>query len=297
MKKIAVIGSANTDLVFTTNIIPKMGETVSGERFEMNTGGKGANQAVAIARLGGNVTFFGSLGGDLFGEKIKQELKNENVTICIHDSQMHSGVAQVNLYDHDNSIIVIPGANADFEERFLEEVEARLDEFDFFVFQLEIDINVVDRLVKKIKMLPNKRILLNPAPAQRLTKSLLENSDYITPNEFEIEQIGIDADSTEAALRRYPGKLLVTLGAKGVTYFDQQQQVVTLVPGLTQLNVQDTTGAGDTFTGALSYALVNEYSLKDAIRFANVAAGLSITKVGAQAGMPRLKDVEGMLQR
>jgi ribokinase len=210
---------------------------------------------------------------------------------------MHSGVAQVNLYDHDNSIIVIPGANADFEERFLEEVEARLDEFDFFVFQLEIDINVVDRLVKKIKMLPNKRILLNPAPAQRLTKSLLENSDYITPNEFEIEQIGIDADSTEAALRRYPGKLLVTLGAKGVTYFDQQQQVVTLVPGLTQLNVQDTTGAGDTFTGALSYALVNEYSLKDAIRFANVAAGLSITKVGAQAGMPRLKDVEGMLQR
>lgn len=296
MKKIAVIGSVNLDLVFETDQIPKKGETLLGKNFSMNVGGKGANQAVAAARLGGDVTFFGSIGEDLFGEKIRDCFKKENIQTNFNISKQSSGVAQVNIFDSDNSIIVIPGANWDFDDAFVESIEKEIHNFDIFVFQLEIQSKVVERLIYKIREYENKIIILNPAPAQKLSKNVLKNIDFITPNEHEVTQIGLESTSVENLLKKYPQKLLITKGDIGVQYFDDLSNNTVLVPALSDVEVCDTTGAGDTFSGAFSYALSEGRSLKEAIRFGNVAAGISVSKLGAQTGMPKLSDVEALIE-
>lgn len=297
MKKIAVIGSVNMDLVFETNKIPEKGETIQGQNFSMNIGGKGANQAVAAARLGGDVTFFGAVGEDLFGEKIRGYFNQENVKTVLDSSAVSTGVAQVNIFDSDNSIIVIPGANWDISEEFILNVEKAIPEFDIFVFQLEIKASVVERIVRKIREYPDKIIILDPAPAQKLPTAVIDLVDYLTPNEHEIKQIGLNADNIENLLKKYPRKLLVTQGEKGVQYFDESKNFDVVVPALKNISVFDTTGAGDTFSGAFSYALSVGKSLEKAIQFGNVAAGISVGKLGAQTGMPRLTEVEVVIAK
>ena len=296
MKKIAVIGSMNADLVFEMPRVPQKGETISGTRFHMGIGGKGANQAVAAARLGGDVTFFGSIGKDIFGTQMREKLKKENIKTCLNESTRASGVAEVNVYENDNSIVVIPGANADFNEGFMRSILEQLDSFDIFVFQLEICIDVIERLITKIRELSNKIILLNPAPAKLLSAEMIAQVDYITPNEHEIYEIGIANHDLEDILKQYPNKILVTQGEAGVAYYDDATEETVLVPALRDVEIIDTTGAGDTFSGAFAYALSTGLSLRDAIRFANVAAGISIRKLGAQEGMPTMHEVEQALQ-
>lgn len=298
MKKIAVVGSVNVDLVFTTDILPNMGETVTGENFYLEVGGKGANQSVACARLGGDVTFFGSIGTDVFANNINKRLIDEHVKCNLNVSDRHSGVAQVNIYDSDNSIIVIPGANWDFNNTYLEKIESMIDNYDVFVFQLEIPLEAVERLVRTIRTRSlDKVIILNPAPATALSEELLEAVDYITPNEHEIKTIVSKFSSVESTLKQFPEKMIVTLGSEGVKYYDKRKQEFITVKSMENAEVVDTTGAGDTFSGAFSYAIANNLDIHEAINFSNVAAGISISRLGAQGGMPILEEVNKHLKK
>lgn len=296
MKKIAVIGSINADLVFEMPRVPQKGETISGTQFNICIGGKGSNQAVAASRLGGNVTFFGSVGNDAFGRQMREKLDQEHVKAFLNESSLSSGVAEINIYENDNSIVVIPGANGDWGEEFMDSILSQLDDFDIFVFQLEIKLEVIKKLVSAIRKLEGKTIILNPAPAAFLGSEFISQVDYITPNEHEIHEIGIEDADFENILKKYPNKMLVTQGKAGVTYYDSETGKTITVPALTGVEVVDTTGAGDTFSGAFAYGLSTGLHLKEAIRLANVAAGLSIRKLGAQEGMPSIAEVNQFLQ-
>lgn len=290
MKRIAVVGSTNMDLVVESKKVPKKGETVLGENFFSGPGGKGSNQAVAAARLGGDVTFFGSLGKDYFGSELEKKLIEENVKPVIRYDETHNtGVALINVYEDDNSIIVVSGANNVYDAEYVMDLKKALQDFDVILFQLEINKELVFELIDYLAR-DNKKIILNPAPAVKLPKELIEKITYLTPNEHEA-QIILDSDeSIEELVALYPNKMLVTCGEEGVCYHSGQELKV--IPPLKVAEVVDTTGAGDTFSGAFSYAISRGDKLENAIAFSNIAAGLSISKKGAQTGMPSLADVE-----
>lgn len=289
MKKIAVVGSINMDLVVESDSLPKKGETILGNNFFSGPGGKGANQAVAAARLGGDVAFFGSLGKDYFGSELEKNLMDEQIKPYIrYDEKESTGVALINVYDDDNSIIVVSGANNIYNEHYLDQLKKQLIEFDIVLFQLEINDSLVFELIDYLSV-HDKIIILNPAPAKRIAPSIIDKITYLTPNEHECQIIFDSQESIETLIQAHPNKLIVTCGEKGVCYYDGQVQVV---PSMDVMKIVDTTGAGDTFSGAFAYGISKGYELVKAIQFANIAAGLSITKKGAQAGMPQLSDVE-----
>lgn len=289
MKKIAVVGSINMDLVVESDSLPKKGETILGNNFFSGPGGKGANQAVAAARLGGDVTFFGSLGKDYFGSELEKNLTDERVKPFIrYDENQSTGVALINVYDDDNSIIVVSGANNIYNQNYLDQLKSELIKFDIVLFQLEINDSLVFELIDHLSA-NDKIIILNPAPAKKIAPSIIDKITYLTPNEHECQIIFDSQESIETLVQRHPAKLIVTCGEKGVCYYDGQVQVV---PSMDVANIVDTTGAGDTFSGAFAYGIGRGDTLIKAIQFANVAAGLSITKKGAQAGMPQLSEVE-----
>lgn len=289
MARIAVIGSINMDLVVETDIIPNKGETVLGKHFFTSPGGKGANQAVAAARLGGDVTMFGSIGNDQNGATLKANLAAEKVDTSYVNIVDHiaTGVAIIEICDNDNRIIVAPGANNETNIAYLEKVAQALVAFDVIVMQLEIPFESIVFITKYLEKY-NKVIILNPAPAQEIPEEVLNGITYITPNEHEFPLVLQTSGTMEDALKQYPNKLLITRGEKGVTYFDGTEIVT--VPSI-KVDVIDTTGAGDTFTGAFSVAISEGMSIRDAIQFANIAGGLSTTKKGAQKGMPTREDV------
>lgn len=296
MKKIAVLGSSNLDLVFTTTQLPQAGETVTGQDFSMHLGGKGANQAVALQKLGADVTFFTAVGQDTFATEILTGLSATGLKVVPHRSTQPTGVAQINLYEGDNRILVIPGANHDWPASYLKRIAEQIADFDYFVLQLEIPLPVVTRLCQIIRQFPNKKIILNPAPAQVLPPELWPLVDYLTPNEHELHLLGRRGTTAEL-LQSSPPQIVVTKGAAGASYFDRHQQKVMTVPALANLKVVDTTGAGDTFNGAFVYQLVQGAELAAALAFANAAAGLATTKVGAQAGMPSAAAVKEVAKR
>ena len=290
---ITIIGSMNMDLVIESDKIPRKGETVFGEEFNTFPGGKGANQAVAAARLGGTVQMIATVGKDAFGLELKERLNKENIdTTHISVSEDSStGIANIILSEQDNRIIVIPGANYDLTaEKILQLVESiKLSEI--VIMQLEILPETVKAVVEICKeySIP---VLLDPAPAQYFDLTLIPDLTYMTPNEHECEQIfGMNF---KKALEMHPNKLIVTLGKEGAVYFDGTNHVTV---SAIATKVVDTTGAGDTFSGALGYALSNQYSLKDAILFANAASSLSVGKLGAQEGMPSRQQVEAYLAK
>ena len=290
---ITVIGSMNMDLVVESDKIPRKGETIFGKEFNTFPGGKGANQAVAAARLGGTVQMIAKVGKDAFGLELTQQLNKENIdTTHISISEDSStGIANIVISEKDNRIIVIPGANYDLTaEQILQLVETiKLSEI--VIMQLEILPETVKAVVEICKeySIP---VLLDPAPAQYFDLNLIPDLTYMTPNEQECEQIfGMNF---EEALEIHPNKLIVTLGEKGAIYYDGTNHVK--VPSVAT-KVVDTTGAGDTFSGALGYALSNQYPLKDAIVFANAASSLSVGKLGAQEGMPSRQQVEAHLAK
>lgn len=293
MKRIVVIGSVSMDLVVTTDKRPQAGETVIGQAFQTVPGGKGANQAVAAARLGGRVEMVGCVGSDEFGQRIRQNFEQNEVgtqQLRTIDGEV-TGTAHIVLAEGDNSIVVVQSANKQvvFTEAELEQL---IDDESLVLLQLEIPIATVEHVSAycRAHQIP---VLLNPAPSQPLTDELLEHVTYVTPNEHECRDLFGDIPLDEV-LRRYPNKLIVTEGVNGVRFFDGE--TIQHVPAI-QADVVDTTGAGDTFNGALAAALMEGSELREAVRFAVVASGLSVEGFGAQGGMPNRNDVMRRLER
>ncbi|MBY0160247.1 ribokinase [Cytobacillus firmus] len=292
MAKIVVIGSASMDLVVTSAKRPGAGETVLGDSFKTVPGGKGANQAVAAARLGAEVTMVGCVGDDSFGETILSNLQSNGVITDYVEpvTGMESGTAHIILAEGDNSIVVVKAANDRITPEYVDQAERVIQAADIVLVQQEIPEETVVH-VSAICAKYQVPLMLNPAPARPVPSVVIERAAYITPNEHEAA-ILFDGEPLGDVLRRYPNKLIVTEGKKGVRYFDGMQEVV--VPGY-KVEAVDTTGAGDTFNGAFAVALAEGMSLTDSLRFANRAASLSVTKFGAQGGMPLRLEVEGSL--
>jgi ribokinase len=293
-RKITVIGSINMDLVTSTNRIPKVGETLLGVSFHTIPGGKGANQAVAAARLGADVTMIGAVGDDSFGKTLVSHLTNQGINTenIMKVKDTSTGIASIILSGGDNSIIVVSGANNQITPDIIEKNEDIILHSNILLLQLEIPLESVIRaveLAKKQKILT----ILNPAPIQKLPKELLEMVDYVTPNEHEQTLLFTSIDGTEQELEKLKEKCIVTKGAKGVTVYKNGEYIE--IPSI-RVKAVDTTGAGDSFNGALAFALCEGAEIEDACRFANVVGAISVTKLGAQNGMPTKKEVEEFLQ-
>lgn len=319
MAKIAVVGSINLDYVVETDILPNAGETVLGRNYFFSHGGKGANQAVAAARLGANVSMFGSLGQDETGYSYKKHLESQQVCVShIQDVEnVPSGVAFIEVCDSENRIIVVAGANDYTDVSYIKKVKDELLEYDVIVFQLETPLEMLEYIVPILHE-QGKTVILDPAPAQRLSQELIDQVTYLTPNEHEYrivfgktdsktdvasqsdeghrtEKKTTDEDESEIEkwLKKYPNKLIITCGSDGVRYFDGENIIT--IPSLEVTSV-DSTGAGDTFSGAFAVGIAEGKSLYDSVQFATVAAGISVLKKGAQSGMPTRAEVELCLQ-
>lgn len=298
-RKILVVGSSNTDMVIKARHLPRPGETILGGSFFMNPGGKGANQAVTIARLGGQVTFICKTGSDIFGHQSQQLFEEEgiNTSYIFSDSEHPSGVALITVDDNaENCIVVASGANANLLPSDLNKADEAIAEADLILMQLEIPMETVEYVAEQGHRL-GKKVILNPAPAHPLSPSLLKHLYMITPNETEAEMIsGIkitdEASAIEAAkvlVGMGVQNVIITLGSKGaLAYCDKD---VEMVPAL-KVEAVDTTAAGDVFNGALTVALSEGRSLPEAVRFACKASAISVTRVGAQSSAPYRNEVD-----
>ncbi|NMF13236.1 ribokinase [Bacillus altitudinis] len=289
MSQIVVVGSCSMDLVVTSNKRPNAGETVLGESFKTVPGGKGANQAVASARLGADVYMIGRVGDDAYGQDIMSNLQAQGVrtTYMKPVTEMESGTAHIILAEGDNSIVVVKGANNEVTPHYVKDALSSIENIGIVLIQQEIPEETIEAVctICSEKGIP---VILNPAPARKVSQQILDQAAYITPNEHEAALM-FDGLTIAEALRQYPNKLLITEGKSGVRYFDGSKEV--LVPGY-PVKAVDTTGAGDTFNGALAVALTEGNSLYDALAFANLAASISVTKFGAQGGMPAREELE-----
>ena len=284
--KVTIIGSLNMDLVVTSERHPEIGETLTGQKFSTLCGGKGANQAVAAARLGCDVTFIGRVGNDVFGQEMIANLKNEGINVdnieMVDDKE--SGIAMITVNPMDNTIIIVPGANASMTKEVIDKHKEAILNSDMVVTQLEIPMETVDYVAEVCG--ENKiDLVVNPAPAQALTDKILEHSTYITPNQIELTQL---AEAHPGLLHNYAHKFVVTSGSKGCYYTVDAYKVT--VPTM-KAKVVDTTGAGDCFNGAFVSYIAQGKSLEESCNFANVAASISVESFGAQAAMPTLDKV------
>ena len=300
--RIVVVGSTNTDLVVGVPHIPAPGETVLGGTMETVAGGKGANQAVAAARLGGDVTFVARVGDDAFGRNAVAGFARENIDtryVAVTPG-VASGVALIAVREEtgENSIVVAPGANAHLSPEDIDEAAPAFDGAQALIVSLEIPQETVERAVE-IAHARGLAVILNPAPARRLPPDLLERVTVLTPNETEARQIlgrPEDAEDVQTLaadlLTLGVGAAVVTLGAAGALTAtpDGIEHVPTRA-----VQAVDTTAAGDCFTGALAVEFSGGRSLRDAVRFANAAAALSVTRPGAQPALPTRAEVEVFL--
>ena len=296
---IVVLGSTNTDMVIKTTKLPQPGETILGGDFLMNPGGKGANQAVAAARLNGNVTLVAKTGDDLFGSQAKKLFRAEklNTDFLYTDPESPSGIALITVDEQaENCIVVAPGANARLLRADVDKAEEAIKNAGIILMQLEIPLDTVC-YAAGIAYKAGKKVILNPAPAQPLPDELLKMLYLITPNETEAELLtGItvtDASSAEKAARKLLEKgvqvVVVTLGSKGALLVTAEQCL--MIPTF-KVKAIDTTAAGDCFNGALAVAIAEGADLVSAITFANKAASISVTRMGAQASAPYRDEVD-----
>ena len=298
-RKILVVGSSNTDLVIQTDHLPVPGETILGGNFFMSPGGKGANQAVAVARLGGDTAFVGKIGTDLFGKQSCELFKKYGIdtTYLYHDEQTPSGVALITVDKNaENCIAVASGANMKLTPTDLKNAIKAIDEAEVILVQLEIPLDTVEYVVKVGKE-KHKKVVLNPAPAQKLSDELLKGLYLITPNETEAElltgqKVADEASAKKAAqifLEKGVENVIITLGSKGSFLYNNKESL--LVPAF-KVKAVDTTAAGDIYNGALCVRIAEGAEWKDAIVFASKAAAISVTRAGAQASVPTRKEVE-----
>ena len=306
MKKIVVVGSSNTDLIIKVPEIPRPGETLLGGEFMTFPGGKGANQAVAAARAGGEVVFIAAVGDDPYGEEaIKgyrlDHINTENIKVC---KGVPSGIAMITISEKgENAITVASGANALLLPADLEEAEEPFQEADYMLIQLETPLDTVQKAVELCNEF-NTRVILNPAPAAELPNEILEKVSIITPNETEAERLTriivkdviSAAEAADALHERGVGTVIITMGASGAYLSDRATEIQTLIPGFS-VEAVDTTAAGDVFNGQLAVSLAEGRELQVAVMEAHAAAALSVQKLGAQSSIPRREETNNYLNK
>jgi ribokinase len=305
--KIVVVGSFNMDLVVRMPAIPRPGETLLGGVFATYPGGKGANQAVAAARLGSQVTMIGRVGADAFGEQLLAMARAEGIATRFVgvDASAATGVALIQVdAQGQNSIAVASGANFTLTAAEVAAAFAALEQIDLLVMPLETPIETIVTAAELARQ-AGARVVLNPAPAQRLGSDLLHNVDVLIPNEHEAAfMTGIDIhapqDARQAAaslLRSGPGSVIVTMGSQGALIAEHAgPEIAFAQTAAFPVQAVDTTAAGDAFVGALAVALGEGRSLSTAARFASAAAAISVTRIGAQPSLPTRAEVEAFLE-
>lgn len=297
--RIIVVGSSNTDMVIRTDRFPKPGETILGHDFFMNQGGKGANQAVAAARLGGDIIFVSCVGDDVFGKTALQSLQEEDIDVSYIriDQEVPSGVAVITIdQTGENNIVVAPGANAALIPEDMNHVLTLIEKDSFVLIQLEIPIETVTYLVKQANR-RGAKVILNPAPAQPLPGELFHKIYLMTPNEEEaslltgiaVNDMASAQGAAENLIERGVQNVVITMGNKGAlalydseNIFIEAQKVIAV----------DTTAAGDVFNGALVVALSEGSPIHEALKFASTAAAIAVTRLGAQSSSPFRKEIE-----
>ncbi len=300
--KIVVVGSSNTDMIVKLPHLPKPGETVSGGAFSTAAGGKGANQAVAAARAGADVSLVARVGEDSFGEQATAGFVDDGIDVrhVTRHPAAPSGVALIFVDDAgENCIAVAPGANAGLTPQDVDAAAELITEADVVVMQLETPIESVERAAALARE-HGVRVILNPAPARELSDEILGNVSILTPNESEAELLtGIrvedDAGAEQAAralVARGVDTVILTLGSRGAFVFEAGSGE--LVPSF-KVQAVDTTAAGDVFNGSLAVSLAEGMPLTRAVRFANAAAALSVTRLGAQPSAPTRSEIEAFL--
>lgn len=298
MKKIVIVGSCNTDMVIKADRLPVPGETVLGGTFLMNPGGKGANQAVAVARLGGHVTLISKTGNDIFGRQSVELYNSEgiNTDYIFSDPNNPSGVALITVDSYgENCIVVASGANASLLPKDIEKAKDVITSADILLMQLEVPLETVE-YAAKLAADNGVKVILNPAPAQSLPLSLMEKLYMVTPNKIEAELLsGIkvtDLESAKTAANIIAQKgvknVVITLGANGslIKENDQFHQI-----DAHKVEAMDTTAAGDTFNGTLCVGLSEGLSIVDSVKMASRAAAIAVTRMGAQSSIPYRKEL------
>lgn len=298
-RKIIVVGSLNADLVVTSEKLPLKGQTIIGSQFKIMPGGKGANQAVAAARLGAITYLAGAVGKDDNGTMLLQTLKRDNVDIqFVSEVKNSTGVALITVAKGgSNTIVVVPGANNSVTQSQLDSVMKVVNPEDILITQLEILLDCVAYVLREAKK-KQAITILNPSPAQHLPQSLLQAVDILVLNETEAEFLCKKRQSIKkmaAELARLTrGDIIITLGEKG-SLLRNKKGIYKTVKAL-KVNSIDTTAAGDAFTGALAVALSQKKSIEEAIEFANIVGAVATTKLGAQPSLPRLHEVKQLLK-
>ncbi|MDH6363863.1 ribokinase [Enterococcus sp. PF1-24] len=300
MAEIVVIGSFMMDLVTRCTRAPKDGETLIGESFIRNAGGKGANQAAAIARLEKSVSFIGMVGEDDFGKEAKQILASTGVDVqqLFMTDKAATGVGCVWVEEEGNNrIIVVPGANHIFDSNHFETIKATLDNAKLLVLQLEMDYDLTFEIIEYAKKI-NLPVLLNPAPAYPLLDKTLFNLSFLTPNESELASLtNLPVDTTEdvvfaatTLIEKGVKNVIVTLGEKGALWLNENLEV--FQSPAHSVAAVDTVAAGDSFNGALAYGITEGWEISEILTLANQVGALTVTKIGAIQSLPTMAELE-----
>ncbi|OME85294.1 ribokinase [Paenibacillus sp. FSL A5-0031] len=297
--RIVIVGSLNMDLVVSAERMPRIGETIPGSSIHYVAGGKGANQAVGCARLGADVQMVGAVGNDVFGQRILSEMRQSGVNtdaIAILDDKA-TGIAAITRTLDDNSIIIVPGANAELTAERVRQYWSVIEQADLLLVQLEIPLDAVKEALQLARE-AGVATVLNPAPAQQLPTAILQLADYITPNETEFAQLAEYAEAAGenvwiAALaaweKTFAQKVVLTRGKQGAAIMLNGQLHTVQAP---LVEVVDTTGAGDCLNAAFGFGLASGWDTVKSLRLAVKAASISVRRFGAQAGMPTMSEIE-----
>ena len=287
MMKIAVVGSINTDLLYRVHKAPLKGETVFGEDYQILNGGKGSNQCVLLSALEKDVKFLGAVGRDVFGMKSLEYLATLGLDQDVLVKETNTGLAVIQLSEKDNAITVMKGAN---EEITIDDVNLFFNNnpgIELLLCQLEVRLETILYALEKAKE-KGIQIILNPAPAHKLDGNIIEKVDYLIPNEIEA-QLMFETDNLEDIVEHYKGKVIITLGDKGVMYFDEG--IVKIEPAQ-KIEVVDTTGAGDSFIAGFTSGIANNLRVKEAIQKGIKIASITCQHMGAQSAYKKIKDTK-----
>lgn len=302
MKRVLVIGSINMDLVIKTHRLPKMGETVYGNNFAVIYGGKGANQAIAAARLGCEVDMIGAVGNDEYGRMLIENLKNNNVgTDGVKIVDTNSGIAVITVYNGDNSIILDKGANAFVDIKMIDDNKELIEKSDIIVMQFEIPIEAVVYAAKLAKSL-GKKVIVNPAPAAEIPEELYSCADIFIPNQYEAENILKTEIKSVGEGMKAVAKLkeknipnpIITMGSKGCVFIDKND--IGLKKAY-KVNAADSTGAGDSFIGGICKGLSKGMPIEKCIEYATCVSAITVSRFGASASFPKASEVENFLEK
>lgn len=304
-RPITILGSFVADVAFRTPAMPRWGETLLGSVFRLGPGGKGSNQAVAAARLGGQVRFVSKLGRDTFGDMARQLYRDEGVeTSCLFSTDEATGSAAIIIDEKsgENGIIIVPGACFHLTDEELLQASPLIASSAVFLAQLEQDLSVVQRGLEYAHS-AGVATILNPAPAAKLPDTIYPLCDYLTPNESEaaaltgipVGNLAEAAQAADALLARGVRNVVVTLGANGALL--KNRQTMKHIPAVDAGPVVETTGAGDAFNGGFAVGLAEGMSAEDAVAFGCAAAGISVTRPGTAPSMPHRAEVDALLAR